>query len=138
MMVDMPPNSLRDPKVGRKMKSPKKKFGHAPWFATLLRQENVLELWDEIRANSQVNVQDKVNLHKQGKKVVNAKLNTSGVVDLVQTTSNTSFTQPTTFRKRHHSSPYNILFDSPQGLHSNGILSQDSQVGVPKLGLLLF
>jgi len=37
MMVDMPPNSLRDPKVGPKMKSPKKKFGHAPWFATLLR-----------------------------------------------------------------------------------------------------
>ncbi len=39
----------------------------------------------------------------------------------------------------HHLPPYSILCASPRGPHPNGILSQDSQVGVlklPKLGLL--
>jgi len=34
---------------------------------------------------------------------------------------------------RHHLPPYNILCASPQGPHPNGILSRESQVGVPKL-----
>jgi hypothetical protein len=33
----------------------------------------------------------------------------------------------------HHLPPYNILCASPQGPHPNGILSRDSQMGVPKL-----
>jgi hypothetical protein len=39
----------------------------------------------------------------------------------------------------HHFPPYSILCASPRGPHPNGILSQDSQVGVskfPNLGLL--
>jgi hypothetical protein len=39
--------------------------------------------------------------------------------------------------EEHHSRAYNILYDFPQGLHPNNIFSHDSQVGVPKLGLLL-
>jgi len=38
----------------------------------------------------------------------------------------------------HHLPPYNIFCASPRGLHPNGILFQDSQMGVlklPKLGL---
>ncbi len=33
----------------------------------------------------------------------------------------------------HHFLPYSILCASPRGPHPNGFLSQDSQVGVPKL-----
>jgi len=55
-------------------------------------------------------------------------LNVSGVVDLVGTTSNTSFTQPTTFGRRHHSLPYNILCDSPRELYPNDIFF----LGTPK------
>jgi hypothetical protein len=33
--------------------------------------------------------------------------------------------------------PYNIFYASPRGLHLNVTFPQDSQVGVPKLGLLL-
>jgi len=33
----------------------------------------------------------------------------------------------------HHLPPYSILCSSPPRLHSNGLFSQDSQVGVPKL-----
>jgi hypothetical protein len=65
-------------------------------------------------------------------------LNASGAVNLVGTTSNTSFTIAVTFGRKHHSFPYSILCDSSQGLHPNGIFFQDSQVGVSKLKLLLF
>jgi len=34
--------------------------------------------------------------------------------------------------RNHHLPPYSILCTSPQSPHSNGFLSQDSQVGVPK------
>ncbi len=43
------------------------------------------------------------------------------------TTSNTSFTWPTTFGRRHHCPPYNIFYEFLRGLHPNGIFSQDSQ-----------
>jgi len=33
----------------------------------------------------------------------------------------------------HHLPPYSILCASPRGSHPNGFLSQDSQVGIPKL-----
>ncbi len=32
----------------------------------------------------------------------------------------------------HHLPPYNIFCTSPRGLHPNGFLSRDSQMGVPK------
>jgi hypothetical protein len=65
------------------------------------------------------------------------KLNGSGVVNLIGTTSSTSFTWPITFGKRHHSPPHNILCASPQWLHPNVTFPQDSQVRVSKLGLFL-
>ncbi len=54
-----------------------------------------------------------------------------------QKTLSTSFTRPTTFGRRHHSHRYSILCASLQGLHPNVIFPQDSQVGIPKLKLLL-
>jgi hypothetical protein len=63
--------------------------------------------------------------------------NGSCAADLIGTTSNTSFTQHTTFEKRHHSPPYSIFYASLHGPHPNVVFSQYSQVGVPKLGLLL-
>ncbi len=52
-------------------------------------------------------------------------------------TSSISFTRLTTFRRKNHSPPYNILCASPQGIHPNVTFPQDSQVGIPKLRLLL-
>jgi hypothetical protein len=39
----------------------------------------------------------------------------------------TSFTQSTSFRRRYHSSPYNIFYAYPRGLHPNVIFPWDSQ-----------
>jgi len=47
----------------------------------------VLELRDGTRTNSQTKVQNEINLHNQGKRVVNV----SGVANLIGTTSSTSF-----------------------------------------------
>jgi len=58
-------------------------------------------------------------------------------MDLVGTTSSTSFKQPATFGRKHHSPPYSVFCAFPQGLHLNVIFPWDSEVGVPKLGLLL-
>jgi hypothetical protein len=60
------------------------------------------------------------------------------VLNLVGTTLSTSFTQPTTFGKKQNSPPYSIFCASPQGSHPNATFPRDSQVGVPKLGFLLF
>ncbi len=49
------------------------------------------------RTNSQMKVQDEINLHNQEKKMVSAKSNGSGATNLVGITSSTSFTWPTTF-----------------------------------------
>jgi hypothetical protein len=74
----------------------------------------VLELWDGTRASSQARVQNEINLHNQGKRVVNAKWNVSGVMNLIKvTTLNISFTQPTSFGKKHHCPPCNILYYFP-------------------------
>jgi hypothetical protein len=59
-------------------------------------------------------------------------------MDLIGTTSSISFTRPITFGRKHHSPPYSIFCASLQGLHSNVTFPQNSQVRVPKLGLLLF
>jgi hypothetical protein len=59
------------------------------------------------------------------------------VTDLIRTISNTSFTQPVTFKRKHHFPLYNILCASSQGLHPNVTFPWDSQMGVSKLGLLL-
>jgi hypothetical protein len=58
-------------------------------------------------------------------------------VDLVGPISSTSFTRIATFGRRHHSPPYGIFYDYLRWLHPNGTFSQDSQVGIPKLQLLL-
>jgi hypothetical protein len=59
-------------------------------------------------------------------------------VDLVGTTSSISFKQPATFGRWHHSPPYDIFCAFLWGLHPNVTFPCDSQMGVPKLGLLLF
>jgi hypothetical protein len=64
-------------------------------------------------------------------------LNESGAIDLVGTTSNTSFTQPVTFGRKHHSPPYSIFYAFMRGLHPNVIFPRDSQMGVSKLKLLI-
>jgi hypothetical protein len=61
----------------------------------------------------------------------------SNVTNLVGTISNISITWPTTFRRRHHSPSYSIFCASMWGLYSNVIFPWDSQVGIPKLKLLL-
>jgi hypothetical protein len=66
----MPPNSLKDPKVGPKAKQQKNKRARA--HLTFRRHEGVLELQDGIKLNSQVKVQDEVNLHNQEKKAISA------------------------------------------------------------------
>ncbi len=53
------------------------------------------------------------------------------------TTSSTNFTQPATFARRHHPFPYSILYVYLRGQLPNVNFPQDSQVGVPKLGLLM-
>jgi len=65
-------------------------------------------------------------------------LNENGGANLIGTTSNTSFTWHTTFGRKHHFPPYNILCAFPRGLHPNVTFFRVSQVKVPKLGLLLF
>ncbi len=86
----------------------------------------MLELQDGTRMNSQVRVQGQPTQPK--KKGDQCKLNGSGAVNLVGTTSTTSFTWLVTFGRRHHSPPYNIFCASPWGLHLNVTFS---------LGLLL-
>jgi hypothetical protein len=49
------------------------------------------------------------------------------MTNLIGTISSTSFTQPTTFGRRHHSPPYSIICVFPRGLHPNGIFSWDCQ-----------
>jgi hypothetical protein len=56
-------------------------------------------------------------------------LEANDVMDLVGTISSSSFTQLATFKRRHHSPPYNVLCDSPWGLHPNGAFS----CGSPKI-----
>ncbi len=50
------------------------------------------------------------------------------MTNLVRTTSSISFTQPTTFGKRHQSLPYSILCVFLWGLHQNITFPRDSQV----------
>jgi hypothetical protein len=88
----------------------------------------MLGLWDENKMNSKVKVQDEVNLHNLEKRAISASWMENGATDLMGTTSSTSFTRPTTFRRRNQSPPYSILYASPQGLHPNVTFFRDSQV----------
>jgi hypothetical protein len=54
-------------------------------------------------------------------------------MNLLRTTSNTSFKWPTTFGTRHHSPPYSIFCASPWGLHPNVTFCLDFQMRVPKI-----
>jgi hypothetical protein len=96
----------------------------------------VLELQDGTRMISEVGVQDDMN--PQPRKGGWCKLNGSGVMDLVGTTSSTSFTRSATFGRRHHSPPYNIFYALLWRLHPNVTFPWVFRMGVPKLELLLF
>ncbi len=72
-IIDAPPNSLKDPKVGPKMKQWKKKKFHAHSLAHstsgIRRCAGAL---GGTSANSQARVQNEINLHNQGMKAISA------------------------------------------------------------------
>jgi hypothetical protein len=75
---------------------------------------------------------------KPNNKLVSALLEHFWCYDKPRTTSNSQDSPLPGLGGSHHLPPYSIFFASPQGPHPNGILSQDSQMGVlklPKLGL---
>jgi hypothetical protein len=96
----------------------------------------MLELQDGTRMNSQARVQNDINLHNQRKRAVK-QVECKWCDGLIGTTSSKSFTWPATFGRKHHSPPYIIFYAYPHGLHLNNIFSQDSQVEVPKLVLVI-
>ncbi len=56
---------------------------------------------------------------------------------LIGTTLSISFTQPTTYERRHHSPPYNILCDLSTGTISKCHFSSGLPSGSPKIGTLV-
>jgi hypothetical protein len=71
-VVGTPPNSLRNPNVDPRMKQHEKKIKAYFLARNTSGVGGMLELQDGTKTNSQTKVQDKTNLHNQGKKVVNA------------------------------------------------------------------
>jgi len=134
----MPPNSLRNPNVNPKVKHPKeiKNLGMFP-SSQHLRGRKLC--WSSRMGLRQIHKQEfkMKSTCTTRKKGDWCKSNANGVVNLVRTNLSTSFTWLATFKRKHHSPSYNILCDFLWGLHLNNIFSHDSQVGVPKLRLLL-
>jgi len=96
----------------------------------------VLELQDGTMMISEVGVQNDMNL--QPRKGGWCKSNGRGVMDLVGTTSSTSFTRSTTFGRRHHSPTYSIFYGFPWKLHPNFTFPWVFRVGVPKLWTFIY
>ncbi len=67
----MPPNSLRNPHVGLKMKQWKNKRVGARSSTHSTLGVGALEYWDGIKMNSQARIQDEINLHNQENRAVN-------------------------------------------------------------------
>jgi hypothetical protein len=124
---DAPLNSLKYSDV-----SPEVKIVEEEWVGVWFLAHKIFGV-----KGTCLRVQDEINLHNP-KKSGHCKLNGSGEMDLIRSTLSTSFTRPTTFGKRHHSPPYSTFYVFLWGLHPNVTFPWDSQVGVPKLGLLLF
>jgi hypothetical protein len=92
----------------------------------------MLELRDGTRKNDK-HLFTHINLHKTKQQVGECIVGT--LLVLRRTTGKFRFTRLTMARigGSHHLPRYIILFASPPGPHPNGILSWDSQMGVPKL-----
>ncbi len=91
----------------------------------------MLELRDETRKIWQA-LFTHTGLHKTNTKWLVHSWNTFGVRTSYGQLGHTRLTTARTWGKPPPS-PYSILYTSPRGPHPNGFLSQDSQVGVPKL-----
>ncbi len=108
-----------------------KESGHAPWLITLWRGRKAC--WSSRLGLGRI---DKFQLLTQTctKPTQGGYCIVGALLVLGRTTSNSDSQdspQPE-LGWSHHLPPYSILCASPQGPHLNGILSQDSQVGVPK------
>ncbi len=78
------------------------------------------------------------DLHKPNNKLVNAQFGHCWCYDEPRANSDSQDSPLPRLKGSHHLPLYNILCVSPWGPHLNGILSQDSQVGImefPQLGL---
>ncbi len=73
------------------------------------------------------------NLHKLNNKLVNAQIVVAlRCMDEPRTITDSQDSPRPGLGRNHHLPPYSILCACPQDEHSHVILSQDSQVGIPK------
>jgi len=71
--INVPPNSLRDPNVGPRVKQrKKKKIGACSLIRSTSRVKGMMEFWTGTRMNSQAQVQDEINLHNKKKRAISA------------------------------------------------------------------
>jgi hypothetical protein len=77
-----------------------------------------------------------VNLHKLNNKLVNAKFEHFWCMEESRANTNSQDSPQPKLEGSHHLPSYSILCAWPWDQHPNVILSQDSQVKFPKLGLL--
>jgi hypothetical protein len=109
---DAPPNSLKYLNVGPKVKQQKNKKVRARSVAHVFRGRRAC--WSSRMGLVWIHKWEfKMSQLAQPRKKNNwCKLNGNGAMNLKGTTSNTSFTWPVIFGRRHHFTPYNILCDS--------------------------
>ncbi len=73
ILGDVPINSLQNPNVGPKMKQQKNKIvGALSLIHITSGVGGCVETLDGTRMNSQTKIQDKINMHNQGKKTISA------------------------------------------------------------------
>jgi len=91
----------------------------------------VLELWDGSRKNDKHQLLTRTcTKPTQGGQCI---IGTLLVLGLTTGNSDSQDSPRPGLGGSHHLPPYNILCASPRDPHLNGFLSQDSQVGIPKL-----
>jgi len=105
-----------------------KESKHVPWLTTW---RGVLELWDGTKKNWQTSLIH-MGLHKTNTRWLVRSYNTFHARTNHKQFRHTRLTTTWTWGS-HHLPPYSILCGCPWGPHPNDFLSQDSQVGVPKL-----
>ncbi len=76
------------------------------------------------------------NLHKLNNKLISAQLEHFWCTDEPQANMDLQYSPGPKPEGSHHLPAYSILFAQPRGQHPNVILSQDSQIGVPKFSKL--
>ncbi len=74
-----------------------------------------------------------MDLHKSNNKLVSAQLEHLWCMDESWANMNSQDLAQPGFEGSHHLPPYNIICAWPWGQHPNVILSQDSQLGSPKI-----